>query len=195
MTDSTFNTWGSVVRFSCLSGIIVCILLSSPSSLNSQQQPAKTDKALDDLHQIGMKILDAVLKKDVVTLLDYEPANWRAQHEIWLKDTNSDFYCFLVESHSGCGSFGLVRSRFETLAGARRPGLVVNDWGIQKDGDRYALLLFYDRSTTSEESIRSRKYYCDVRNFKKITFWTFKLVDGKWEPTNYVFNYGGDSPC
>jgi hypothetical protein len=195
MTESTFNTWGSVVRFSCLSGIIACILLSSPSCLNSQQPPAKIDKALDDLHQIGTKILDAVLKKDVVTLLNYEPANWRAEHETWLRDRNSDFYCFLVESHSGCRSFGLVSSIFENISGERQPGFAVNDWGIQRDGNRYALLLFYDRSTTSESSIRSRKFYSDPRNFKKIGFWTFMLVNGKWEPTTYLFNYASDSPC
>jgi|SRR5882672_3482146 len=192
MKEPTRNDWGRTIRLACLSGMIGCLLLSSR---NGQQTPPKTDTALNDLHQIGMKVLDAVLKKDVVALLRLEPANWRAKHEAWLRDTNSEFYCFLVESHPGCGTFGIVPSRFETLSGAHRPGFVVNDWGIQKDGNRYALLLFYDRSTTSEPSIRSRKFYCDPKNFKKITFWTFMLVDGKWEPTNYLFNYGGDSPC
>lgn len=192
MKEPTLDALGRTIRLACLSGMIACFLFSS---LNGRQTPTKTDAALDDLHQIGMKILDAVLKKDVVTLLHFEPAKWRAEHEIWLKDRNSDFYCFLVESHSGCGSFGIVPSRFDTLSGARPPGFVVNDWGIQKDGNRYALLLFYDRSTASESSIRSRRFYCDPTNFKKIAFWTFMLVGGKWEPTTYLFNYGGDSPC
>ncbi len=192
MKEPGRNAWVKTIRLACLSGMIACVLLSS---LNGQQAPTRTDAALDDLHQIAMKILDAVLKKDAVALLRYEPADWRAEHQISLRNRNSDFYCFLVESRSGCRSFGLVPSIFETISGGRRPGFAVNDWGIQRDGNRYALLLFYDRSTTSESSIRSTKFYCDPRNFKKIAFWTFMLVNGKWEPTTYLFNYASDSPC
>jgi hypothetical protein len=192
MKQPTRNVWGRTIRLACLSGMIACFLFSS---LNGQQTPTKTDKALDDLRQIGIKILDAILKKDVVALLRFEPAKWRTEHEISLKDRNSDFYCFLVESHPGCASFGIVPSIFESLSGARRPSFVLNDWGVQKDGNRYGLLLFYDRSITPESSIRSRKFYCDPKNFKKIAFWTFMLVDGKWEPTTDLFNYQTDSPC
>ena len=192
MKEAAQNAWGRTIRLACLGGIIVCILLPR---LSGQQAPTKARGTLDDLRQIAMNILDAVLKKDVATVLRYEPAEWRTEHQNSLGDRNSDFYCFLVESHSGCHQFGVGTSIFETISGWRRPGFVVNDWGVQRDGNRYALLLFYDRSTTSESSIRSRRFYCDPKNFKKIAFWTFMLVDGKWESTSYLFNYASDSPC
>jgi hypothetical protein len=197
MKKPTLGIWGRTIRSACLTGIITFALWAV--SLNGQQTPAKTDTALDDLHQIGMKILDAVLKKDVVAVLRYEPAKNRAEHEISLKDKSSDVYCFLIDSHSSCtripGGGSWPPSVFEIISGARRPGFVVDDWGIQKDGNRYALLLLYDRSAISERSIRSIRFICAPANFHKIASWTFKLVDGKWETQGELFNYESEGPC
>jgi len=192
MSGLTLNASRRTIGLASFSAMIVCC---SFSILNGQQAPPKTDVALDDIHQIAMKVLDAVLKKNVNALLRFETVDWRIQHQTALKDKNSDFYCFLIENHPGCALFDSGSSIFETISNARRPDFAVNDWGIQKDGHRYALLLFYDRSNASPRTVQSRSYYCNVKNFKKIAFWTFMLVDGKWRPVSYLFNYASDSPC
>jgi hypothetical protein len=190
MKSTRLNAWGRKIRIACVIGLIICVPISG---LNGQQAAKKSDVSLSDLRQIGMKITGAVLNKDLVTLLSYEPL-WRPEHEVSLRDRNSDLYCFLIENHPGCGSFG-IPSIFETISGARQHGVAVIDFGRDQDGNRNAVLVFYDSSTISDRSIRSRAFYCDPIHFKKIAFWTFKLVSGKWEASTYLFNYQSDSPC
>lgn len=192
------DTWGITIRSACFSGMVALALLSGPISLDGQQSPSKSDTALDDLRQIGMKIQDVVLRKDIVAVLRYEPAKVHAEHEISLKDKTSDIYCFLIDSHSSCTQprGGLPASVFEIISGAHQPGVAVIDGNTSKlDGIRYAVLMFYDRSAISERSIRSTKFICAPANFHKYASWSFKLVDGKWESVGELFNFETDAPC
>jgi hypothetical protein len=198
MKKTTMGTWDITIRSACFNGMIALALLSGPISLDGQQSPSKTDAALDDLHQIGMKIQDVVLKKDVAAVLRYEPAKERAEHEISLKDKTSDIYCFLIDSHSNCTQprGGLPASVFEIISGAHQPGVaIIGGNKSQSDGIRYAVLMFYDRFAISERSIRSTRFICAPANFHKYASWSFELVDGKWESVGELFNFETDAPC
>jgi hypothetical protein len=200
MKGPTLGIWSTTICSMCLIGMIMLAVLCGPVSLNGQQIPARTDTAFDDLHQIGMKILGAVLKKDAVAVLGYEPARERADHEIALKDKSSDLYCFLIDSHSSCtripGGGSWPPSVFELVAGARQPGIaIIGADKPQPDGIRWGVLLFYDRSTISERSIRSFRFLCGPASFHKYASWSFKLVDGKWESVGELFNFETDAPC
>jgi hypothetical protein len=180
--------------------MIALAAVCGPANLHGQQTRPKVDPALDGLHQIGMKIQDAVLKKDIAAVLRYEPANERAEHEVTLRDKASDIYCFLIDSHSSCtripGGGSWPPSVFEVVAGARQPGIaIIGADKIQHDGIRYGVLLFYDRSAISERSIRSTRFICAPANFHKYASWTFMLVEGKWESVGELFNFETDAPC
>jgi hypothetical protein len=200
MNKSTRGRWGRTIRFVCVIGTITIASICGPVNLKAQQTRAKTDTTLEDLHQIGLKILDVVLKNDVATVLSYEPAKDRAEHEISLEDKSSDLYCFLINSHSSCtripGGGSWPPSVFEVISGARRPGVTVIGLGTSRlDTKRYAILMLYDRSAISEQSIRSTRFICAPANFHKFASWTFKLVDGKWESRGELFDYETDGPC
>lgn len=186
------------IRAAAFNGMIVLALLCGSANLNGQQTPPKIDAALDDVHRIGMKILDAVLKRDAAAVLSYEPTKLRAGHQISLADKTSDIYRFLIDSHSSCTHppGGLPASVFELISGAQQPGVaIIGADKSQPDGKRYAVLLFYDRSAIPDRSIRSTRFVCAPANFHKYASWTFMLVEGKWESTGELFNYESDAPC
>ena len=192
MKEST-RIWSRAICSTCLT---LAVVFCGSTNLHGQQTRPKTDSALDDLHQIGMKIQEAALKKDITAVLQYEPANLRAEHAISLRDKTSDIYCFLVDSHSSCtqGFGSWPPSVFEHFAGARQPGIaIIGADKLEPDGSRYGVLLFYDRSGISERSIRSPRYICATANFHKYVSWTFKLVQGKWESVGELFNYQSDA--
>jgi hypothetical protein len=188
-SSSTFERvviWISIVVFATL--CFFCGLTSSAQEHNA----AKSVTALASLHQIGEVVAQAVLDRNTAILLQYDRSDLRADDESSLKNTKSDLYCFLFDSR--CIS-GKGRSVFEKLSNSRQLAVKVLDGGKSKtDGVRYATLLFYDKSSISEASLRSRTYLCKEA-ITKIASWTFKLVDGKWAPVTPLFDSETDTLC
>lgn len=161
-------------------------------TLARAQHPARPDSDTERLHQIGETVARAVLAKDATTLLQHDRSDLRAEDESSLKNTKSDLYCYLFDSN--CIS-GKGRSVFDKLSRSRQLTIKVVDVGKPKiDGLRYATLLFYDKSSISEASLRSRTYLCKEGN-TRIASWTFKLTDGKWVPVTPLFDSETDSLC
>jgi hypothetical protein len=156
------------------------------------QRPAKPDAVLENLHQIGKVVAQAVLDRDVRVLLRYDRADLLAEDESSLKDAKSDLYCYLFDS--SCIS-GKGRSVLDKLATSRQIAIKVIDGGKSKsNGIRYASLLFYDKATVSERSLQSRKFLCE-HSLDEIASWTFKLVNGKWLPVTPLFDNETDTLC
>jgi hypothetical protein len=74
MKKLTLGTRGRTIRSTCLNGMIA---VSADRKLLR-----KLTLRLMICSRIGMKILDAVLKKDVVAVLHYQPAKERAEQEM-----------------------------------------------------------------------------------------------------------------
>jgi hypothetical protein len=165
-------------------------------ALGAQQSTKHPGGALSSLRQLGVSAAKAVLDKDVSWLLRYDRPDLRAEDEISLKDKKSDLYCFLFDS--ACLSAGerrSVRSVYEKLSTAHELGIKVVDGGRSpRDGTRYAIVLFYDRSTISQQSLRSREFLCK-ESLNRIASWSFKLVDGKWQSTTPLFDSETDTLC
>ncbi len=163
------------------------------AAVGAQQSPKHPDAALGALRQLGFTAAKAVLDKDVSTLLLYDRSDLRADDEISLRDKKSDLYCFLFDST--CLPGGKGRSVYEKLSTAHELGVKVVDGGRSpRDGNRYALVLFYDRSTISEQSLRSRKFLCK-ESLNRIASWSFKFADGKWQPVTPLFDNETDTLC
>ena len=161
-------------------------------ALGAQRSPQHPDGSLSALRQLGVSAAKAVLDK----VLRYDRPDLRAEDEISLKDKKSDLYCFLFDS--AClvaGERRSVRSVYEKLSAAHELGIKVVDGGRSPlDGNRYAIVLFYDRSTISQQSLRSRELLCKEA-LNRIASWSFKLVDGKWQSTTPLFDSETDTLC
>jgi hypothetical protein len=129
----------------------------------------------------------------VQTLLRYDRSDLRAEDEHLLKDEGSDLYCFLFDST--CFPGGKGRSVYEKLSTAKDLAIKVIEAGkTPQDGSRYAIILFYDRSTISEHLLRSRKFLCK-EGLNRIASWLFKSVDGTWVPVTPLFDNETDTLC
>ena len=177
---------------------LLCIGLMTIScgfvvALGAQQGPKHPDGVLGALRQMGFNAAKAVLDRDVSTLLNYDRPDLRAADEVSLGDKKSDLYCFLFDST--CLPGGKGRSVYEKLSTAHELGVKVVDGGSSlRDGNRYAIVLFYDRSTISEQSLRSRKFLCK-ESLNRIASWSFKFADGKWQPVTPLFDNETDTLC
>ncbi len=163
------------------------------SCATNQGPQKKPDQALEELHQLGIKIADAVKAKDIPSLLNYARRDMRSQDEITLKDQKSDLYCYLFDS--SCITWKRQRSVYEKISQAQRLGIKAIDGGKSPyDGHRYAFLFFYDSSTISAKMLRSSQFLCE-EGPDRISVWTFRMVDKKWEPVTPFFDFGTDSLC
>src|SRR5258708_7726734 len=55
----------------------------------------KTNSALEALHDIGIKVSQAVLSRDTETLLSYDRPDLRDIDRGYLKDSRSNLYCMM----------------------------------------------------------------------------------------------------
>src|ERR1700737_999307 len=132
-----------------VAGILSCSMTISfvaESSHAMNDRPQKNSKpALEELRQMGQKIADAVLAKDIPALLNYDRRDWRSQDQKDLKHQNSELYCYLFDS--SCISSKKERSVYEKMSRVRQLGIKVIDGGKSSyNRQRYAFLFFYDRS-------------------------------------------------
>src|SRR6266699_6628875 len=132
---------GAVVLF-CFTWMVAPTLESS-QAINRRPQK-KSDPALEELHRTGTRIADAVLAKDIPSLLTYGRRDMRSDDENALKDSKSDLYCYLFSA--GCISWRKGQpSVFDILSRADELAIKAVDLGKSKyNGQRYAVLFFYD---------------------------------------------------
>jgi len=154
----------------------------------------ESDPALEELRQTGARIADAVLTKNIPSLLNYGRRDLRSEDENALKDSKSDLYCYLFDA--GCISWGKGQpSVFDIMSRARVLAVKAVDLGKSKyNGQRYAVLFFYDRTRVPEKMLRSRNFLCN-EGLHSIASWKFTTTNGKWEPVTPFFDFGTDSLC
>jgi hypothetical protein len=150
-----------------------------------------TDIATNKLQLLGEKVAGAVLSKNIPALLSYDRPDLRPQDEVWFKDEKSDLYCYVFGNE--CLPSGR-RSVFEIFSKAKRLGVKVRDLGKSDTGERYALLLFYDRASIPDGSLQANDFLCKQAG-KSIISWEFGLVHGTWEAVHPLFDAETDSPC
>jgi len=171
---------------------VVTLLVQSLPAM-SQISPRNSDRALEDLRQMGKNVKDAVVAKDIPTLLMYDRADWRSGDEDALRDHKSELYCYLFDS--ACISWRKQSSVYEKISRARELTLKVIDGGKSPaNGLRYAFLVFFDRSVVSEKALRSSEFLCG-KGADHMAVWSFKMVSNKWEPARPFFDFATDSPC
>lgn len=176
-------------KLPCIGVMTICF--GFVAALGAQQSSKRPDDSLGTLRQIGAIVAKAVLDRDVATLLRYDRADLRAEDEISLKDKKSNLYCFLFDS--SCLSGERHPSVYEKLSMAQQLGIKVIGTPAGKNV-RYAIIMFYDRSKISEQSLRSRTFLCR-EGLSRIASWSFKLVDGKWQPVTPIFDNETDTLC
>jgi hypothetical protein len=165
----------------------------SSQGINRRPQK-KSDPALEELHRIGTRIADAVLAKDIPSLLTYGRRDMRSDDEIALKNSKSDLYCYLFSA--GCISWGKGQpSVFDIMSRAHELAIKAVDLGKSKyNGQRYAVLFFYDGTKVSEKMLHSSDFLCK-EGPQRIASWKFTMNNGKWEPVTPFFDFGTDSLC
>jgi hypothetical protein len=173
---------------------LVLLFLALVIGTNAQRKAKQpvVDTGLVELEQIGATLAKAVENQDWATVLNYEPPEWRAGHLQELRDTKSDFYCFLVDANCNPNWKGRT-SIYRMLAGAHSMALTVVASGPSPA--QAATIFFYDRSLYSATSVRSTQFLCKEDGWKKVAYWSFGRVDGKWVAQAPAFEYATDSIC
>lgn len=187
----TTNSRTGIILATCVAAMTISC--GFPAVLEGQQNDVRFGNALNGLRQLGKSVAKAVLDRDAPALLRYDRVDLRRDDELSLNDKSSDLYCFLFDTSCIRGRIG--RSVYEKLSTAQELGIkVVSGGKSSPDGNLYAIILFYDRSTISERSLRSRKFLCK-ESLNRIASWSFKFVKGKWEPVTPLFDNETDTLC
>ncbi len=179
-----------VSLFIALCGFTVRARGQQPEKSKTSNAPKAT--AASDLHLIGEKVARAVLDKDIPGLLTYDRADLRSEDETSLKNTKSDLYCFLFDS--SCIGGGKWVSVYDKLSQSHSLEIRTVLAKSSHDGHLYGTLLFYDRTSISEENLGSSDFLCK-QSPRKIASWKFKLEDGKWKPVTPFFDSETDGLC
>ena len=141
------------------------------------------------MEELGAVIARAVEAKNWTAIFAYEPEEFRADHAAELRNPASDFYCFLVDTN--CNPFWKGRtSVYHILALAHSLGVVAIPSGPAPA--QAAILFFYDRSEIPLSALRSRQSLCQEDLWKKVAYWSFRRVNGKWVSAVPAFHYATD---
>ncbi len=161
--------------------VVVCIAVSSASICAD---------STEDLRRIGARLAQAVLKRDIATLVAFDRPDLRAGDNQRLADRSSDLYCYLFDS--GCTPDRLP-SVFDVVSSARKLRINVTTHR-GRDGVLSGLLLFYDASRISSARLKSAEFLCR-HGGRQLESWRFRFVGGKWESANPIFDLETDSLC
>lgn len=151
------------------------------SSVPARHTPSR------NLYLLGKKISQAVLDKDIPTLLTYDRADLRSTDEVSLKNTKSDLYCYIFDSECITWGDGTWRSVYEKLSQAHQLQIKVSVSSSPYDHQTYGNLLFYDAAAVFAKDLRSRDYLCK-EGPAQITSWKFRLENGSWKPVTPLFD-------
>ncbi len=167
----------------CCSMMLGCKKASEPAGPAAKME----DTATRELRTIGERAVAAVKAKDINTLLEYDhdPGD-----EASLKNKSGDLYCYLFDS--SCIQGAKTRAIYEILSTSRQPGIDASVANL--GGKQYGLLMFYDKSQTSDKELYSPDFLCSDKALKGTASWHFILANGKWS-TSTLFDYKTERPC
>lgn len=172
-------------------GCLLCGLGLGAEPGQAQQRKSRDASARlaagRNLYLMGKKISQAVLDKDIATLLAYDRADLRSADEVSLKNTQSDLYCYIFDSECITWGDGTWRSVYDKLSQAQQLQIKVSVSSSPYDHQTYANLFFYDAAAVSAKDLRSRDYLCK-QGPANITSWKFRLENGKWKPVTPLFD-------
>jgi hypothetical protein len=151
-------------------------------SLGQRKQP----QPLDNLKQLGDRIVRAVLEQDVSTLTAYDPSALALRGESALDNPRSPLYCYVFDSRCNPPGKPSVLEMFSTW----------HKVGIQatSSGSNYAVLFFYDATVVSARGLRSQKTLCREAGHR-IVSWVFRMESGRWVAANDPFDFNADTLC
>jgi len=171
--------------------------LFRPTNADQSQQKsnaARRNTPSRDLHKMGEVIAQAVLDKNIDTLLSYDRADLRSLDEAALKNTKSNLYCYIFDSECITWGDGNWRSVYDKISQAHPLEIKVSVSSSRYDRQLYGSLFFYDASAVSEKDLRSPAFLCKETP-ASIVSWKFRLESGKWKPVNPLFDSETGAPC
>jgi len=159
-------------------GLAVALTLS----IGQRKQP----QPLDNLKQLGDRIVRAVLEQDIATLTAYDWAGASSGIASDLDDPRSELHCYVFDSR--CNPRGKP-SVLELFTSWRKVGIQATS-----AGSNYAVLFFYDATLISTRALRSQKTLCREAG-RRIVSWVFRSESGRWVAANEPFDFDVDTLC
>jgi hypothetical protein len=164
------------------------------AALASQPISAQTGGTaqIQDLKKIGADVTQAVLSKDPQQLLRFDRTDLRSEDTKLLADKQSHLYCYIFDT--SCNVPHYKRSIYDILSSAHQLEIGVRDLGRDQNGNRYMVLLFYDKAILSRGNAQSLRYLCKQVGQTAAT-WTFKWEKRGWESAHPPFDAETESLC
>jgi hypothetical protein len=159
-------------------GLVVALTLS----IGQRRQP----QPLENLKQLGERIVRAVLERDTSTLAAYDSSAPGSGGDSALDDPRSTLYCYVFDSRCNPPGKPSVLEMFSTW----------HKVGIQATsaGSNYAVLFFYDATLVSARGLRSQKTLCREAGHR-IVSWVFRIESARWVAANDPFDFNVESLC
>src|SRR5262249_26479640 len=140
-----------------------------------------------ELRKVGETVAQAVLDKNIETLLAYDRVDLRAHDTESLKNNKSDLYCYLFDSECITWGDGTWRSVYEKLSQAKQLEIRTSLVRSPSDQQLYGSLYFYDSKTISAKDLRSFDFLCKQAP-ARVASWRFRLENGKWKAVTPLFD-------
>ena len=166
-----------------LAALLLLLTLHLPAQ--RPQKAEQVDTGLAELETLGALIARTVEARDWATILDYEPAEFRSDHQAALRDAKSDFYCFLVDANCNPDWRGRT-SVYHLLALAHSLGVTAIPSGPLPA--QAATLFFYDRSEIPVLALRSTQFLCMEGGWKKSLSGRFERPTASGSPSARPLN-------
>jgi hypothetical protein len=159
-------------------GLVIALTLS----IGQRRQP----QPLENLKQLGERIVRAVLEQDTDTLKAYDWSGTGSISETALDDPRSALHCYVFDSR--CNPPGKP-SVLEMFSKWRKVSIQATS-----AGSNYAVLFFYDAAVVSARGLRSQKTLCREAG-RRIVSWVFRFESGRWVAANDAFDFDVDTLC
>ncbi len=151
-------------------------------SIGQRKQP----QPLENLRQLGERIVRAVIEQDISTLTAYDGPDSGPRGESALDNPRSALSCYVFDSRCNPPGKPSVLEMFSTW----------HKVSIQATsaGSNYAVLFFYDATVVSARGLRSQKTLCREAGHR-IVSWMFRMESGRWMAANEPFDFNADTLC
>ena len=143
-------------------------------------------QALENLRQLGERIVRAVLEQDITTLMAYDGSGSGPVGASTLDDPRSALHCYVFDSRCNPPGKPSVLEMFSTW---RKVGIQTSS-----AGSNYAVLFFYDATLVSARGLRSQKTLCREAG-RRIVSWSFRIESQRWVAANEPFDFDVDTLC
>jgi hypothetical protein len=161
---------------------VLILAVAFTLSIGQRRQP----QPLDDLKQLGDRIVRAVLEEDIAALMAYDWSDTGSSGAGALDNPRSALSCYVFDSRCNPPGQPSVREMFSTW----------HKVSIQATsaGPADAVLFFYDATVVSARGLRSQKTLCREAGHR-IVSWVFKRESGRWVAANEPFDFHVDTLC